>query len=385
MWEWLDRVAKWLLDYWPGHVAIGRDVVKYLVATSIIAVGGFLLFKLQKAFRTIIVNPWCCWRIRNALQAVKSDSGVWISRPPMRPPNYLASFDASIPIITFGNLKGGVGKTTVAANVAGLLAMQGEDVLLIDFDFQGSLSSMMLGERRNARRPRDGELSLASQLLLGAGDGQWLVANATWEAHEKLYAVPAFYDLARIENRLLVEWLLEPGAKDQRYRLHTILQSMDVQRRYSIVIIDAAPRLTASTIQALCASTHIIIPTVMDQLSAEAVKTFVTEIETLRGRDQDGLCPRLRHLGVVGNMLPGGQATWHVPTVNALGDALRGAGHVELLDESTWIRDLPALSRAAGDRIGVLGGGDSSDRSAIEKAICGLVQHIRMRAAPKRR
>jgi chromosome partitioning protein len=41
-------------------------------------------------------------------------------------------------IITFGNVKGGVGKTTLAVNTAISRALQGEDVLLIDGDEQGT-------------------------------------------------------------------------------------------------------------------------------------------------------------------------------------------------------------------------------------------------------
>lgn len=48
------------------------------------------------------------------------------------------------PIIMVANLKGGVGKTTLTANLAAFFSERGKRVLLIDCDYQGSLSNMLL-------------------------------------------------------------------------------------------------------------------------------------------------------------------------------------------------------------------------------------------------
>ncbi|KKK45993.1 hypothetical protein LCGC14_1737860 [marine sediment metagenome] len=51
-------------------------------------------------------------------------------------------------IISFINLKGGVGKTTCCANVAGELARENRKVLVIDADPQANLSTLLMGPRR---------------------------------------------------------------------------------------------------------------------------------------------------------------------------------------------------------------------------------------------
>jgi len=51
-------------------------------------------------------------------------------------------------IISFINLKGGVGKTTCCANIAGELARENKKVLVIDGDPQGNLSKMLMGPKR---------------------------------------------------------------------------------------------------------------------------------------------------------------------------------------------------------------------------------------------
>ena len=46
-------------------------------------------------------------------------------------------------IITFGTLKGGVGKTMLCFNIGGILAQNGKKVLVIDSDLQGNLTNNM--------------------------------------------------------------------------------------------------------------------------------------------------------------------------------------------------------------------------------------------------
>ena len=61
-------------------------------------------------------------------------------------------------ILTVGNVKGGVGKTTLAVNIAIARALAGRDVLLVDGDEQGTAAAFTdlragaLGARRLHRR-----------------------------------------------------------------------------------------------------------------------------------------------------------------------------------------------------------------------------------------
>src|SRR6266567_2041621 len=75
-------------------------------------------------------------------KSAEEGQGIWLTRPIHQPDEYKNNVRRS-KILAIANLKGGVGKTTLAANIGAYLAKDWQKrVLLIDLDFQGSLSSM---------------------------------------------------------------------------------------------------------------------------------------------------------------------------------------------------------------------------------------------------
>jgi cellulose biosynthesis protein BcsQ len=267
-------------------------------------------------------------------------------------------------------------------------------VLVIDLDFQGSLSSMMLGEDAQDQRPKPDELSKSSQALQGDKPPSWLIQNA-WAYRAtgsriapktdegkplSLFALTGFYDLARVENQLQVEWLIEDKPVDMPYSLAKLLLSDEVQSRYDRIFIDAPPRLSTGCIQALCASTHVLMPTVMDRLSAEAIVTFAEELETQKAA---GLCPHLRYLGVLGSMVPA-TAGYPKPTAIFLGDLLSRKGiRLQLLPETCWIKDAAAFSITAGITVATLEG-ESKDKRLARDEMTALVDYIATEAPKKK-
>jgi chromosome partitioning protein len=94
----------------------------------------------------------------------------------------------------------------------------------------------------------------------------------------------------------LIDYLLQETQSDPRYELANYLLSADRIDNFDITLIDAPPRLTAGAINAFCASTHLLVPTLYDRLSAEAVGTFLNGVTVLK----DALNPSIDLLGIVG-------------------------------------------------------------------------------------
>lgn len=385
--DWIAQQWHWLSRFIPGNDEIIKDIIKGVIVAIILPTIFFISRAFLRKMRRFLIDHMDCIdksrRLNRARNAVDSDKGIWLTEPVTRPTDYQQRLRASIPVIVTGNLKGGVGKTTISANLAGMLALKGFRVLLIDLDFQGSLSSMMLAGEAAARRPGPNKLSLSSKALLGELNGTSLLAQAhPSPLDSNIYPVSAFYDLARTENRLLVKWLIGDYPPSMPYNLHNLLSTPEIQERFQYVVIDAPPRMSAGMIQALAAGTHLLIPTILDELSAEAVTTFLNEVETLK---QGGVCPHIKHMGVLGSMAPGGSATHHQPTVLKLQDELSESnGGATLLPETTWIKELPALSRAAGNTIGAIDRSlQSADRTPIQNMFAPLTEHA-IKVAPPR-
>jgi chromosome partitioning protein len=239
--------------------------------------------------------------VRTAFHGKEHD--LWCVHAPRQPANYDHRLwvQRHKPIVTIANLKGGVGKTTLTANLGAFLSQAGMRVLLIDVDYQGSLSNMLLSADKDLlSADNDQETSSAevSKLLMLGCDAK-SIREASRPFKNILAGsalVSAGYEFATCENRLMIEYLLNEEEDDGRYRLAKLLLDDDVSSTYDIVLIDAPPRLTAGTVNALCASTHLLIPTVYDRLSAQAVGTFLNGVQILKTH----LNHRIDLLGVIG-------------------------------------------------------------------------------------
>jgi cellulose biosynthesis protein BcsQ len=293
--------------------------------------------------------------IERALRASsKGAAGFWTGPVGARIAGYERRMAGSIPILIFGNQKGGVGKTTTATNLAAAFAAKGERVLMVDLDYQGSQS--ILGQLQLGEREKEPE-SLVDVLLQDDLNPEW-PKLAVREITSNLSYIPSFYAFEKLERKLEYEWAMGLTRDDVRYRLSRALLSDHAQTNFDRIVIDAPPRLTLGFINGFCSATHLYVPTVVDRLSTYAVANFADKFSELKPM----INPHIRWAGIVGTMT---FVNSHAPTTlpqNVAADAgiaERAAQRGLKTEEPLFIRKPvikrdAALARAAEEGIAYL-------------------------------
>lgn len=199
-------------------------------------------------------------------------------------------------IISVINYKGGVGKTTVTANLAAELAWRGKRVLVIDMDAQASLTFSFITPSDWATNFEatgtikswfddflSGNISNLSQVIQHP-------AKINARVHSNGGCVDAIYShLALINVDLELATKLAGAnlaqAKDNFLKVHKRLSdglaNLD-NDEYDVVLIDCPPNFNIVTKTAIVASDLILVPTRPDELSTLGINYLERSINELR-------------------------------------------------------------------------------------------------------
>jgi chromosome partitioning protein len=172
-------------------------------------------------------------------------------------------------IIAFMNQKGGVGKTTTAANLAAALAEKGKKVCMIDLDPQAHLTI-------NYGLNPSPELVSLYQVLV---DGQGLL-SALQNVGENLALIPGSIDLAAAE----VELVNVPGRETL---LKNRLESANME--FDAIVLDCPPSLGLLTVNALAVAQEVIVPMQPHFLALQGVGKLLETVALVSRRVNPGL------------------------------------------------------------------------------------------------
>lgn len=166
--------------------------------------------------------------------------------------------------IVIANQKGGVGKTTTTLNLAASLALAEKDILVIDTDPQGNLTSGLGINRDDLQKSLydiyTGRFSI-EEVIIGT-----LVPH--------LHIVPSNIDLLGVEVELV-----------QREGREKILSNAiaRIKDNYRYIFIDCPPSLGLLTLNGLVAADSVMVPVQCEYYSLEGLGLLSRTLKLVRG------------------------------------------------------------------------------------------------------
>ncbi|MBV7492537.1 MULTISPECIES: ParA family protein [Pseudomonas] len=175
------------------------------------------------------------------------------------------------------NQKGGVGKSSIACNLAAVSAAEGYRTLLVDLDPQANSTHYLTG-LLNERIPA-GIADFFKQTLSSGFEGRRNRVAITETLYDNLHLVAASPELSDIQAKL------ESKFKINKLRKLLVELSGDYERIY----IDTPASLNFYTFSALVAADRILIPFDCDSFSRQALYRVLAQVEDLRSDHNESL------------------------------------------------------------------------------------------------
>ncbi len=197
----------------------------------------------------------------------------------------------TVPVLTFFNNKGGVGKTSLVYHLAWMLSDSGYRVLACDLDPQANLTAAFLNEEQLEKLWDDGNDASARTILqcvrplTKVGD---IKDPRLAKITPTLCLIPGDLALAGFEDTLSSEWPNALGSSElyRPFRIltafSTVMQSGAAKMNASVILADVGPNLGAINRSALIATDYIIVPLGADLFSLQGLRNLGPTLDRWR-------------------------------------------------------------------------------------------------------